>query len=954
VRVSPFSRTGLGLAVLAVVLAHPAPAATWHVATNGQDAAAGSAQAPFATIARAIEAAAQAGDASEILIHAGVYRGNLTIPAPVPPTNNPPAWIVRPATNAAGVCEEVVIDGGVTITDALLLDAARGVYFLPAYLANFEPSMWEADTRLRYPFLADRLAVETFPGSMAPGREFADGAIREGVYFRTSDGRPPSEHDLGMARDRKGISILRPNVTIQGLRFRNFQLYFGVSGISIEAANVTVDSCEAWNCWGGFMVGEGIPDAKILACTARDVATGVKTYGRNTIVEDCRFFRVPGAFEVQEYEQDQCGIQFYASATQTARRNLCVGFQAGIFIKASSGVLILENNTVVAPPMRIDRGIGPNTWTTGSLCRGNVVVGYGEAVSLGEGLTNQLDISSNLLWHASKPELLEAAVTAIQVANGGVNVVADPQFVNQTNGDYRLGPSSPGATMGPQGTAIGALGAAPPGTVVVPLPPPPDPPAPPTGTVHIVGQPVVRTNNWGAVVLFRTDRPCTALLEWGAETNHLDQSVGDADQHRDELPVAGTNAPKTWPLTDHCLAVIGSGETGREYAFRIRLDNGATNAYEGRFRLQGGTQTLHVATTGVDAEDRGQADRPYASIQYAVDRALPGDRVVVGSGLYTGSVWMTHGGVTNHPITLESAIPWDAASGGAVLDGKREWEHAIRLGRVSPLTETWANGPLGTAAVAHVRITGFEMRWYNGLCVQADEAEDIVVDHCKFWSRHYVKGRIGICEGIGAVHCERLTIDHNLFFTLNCAVRFTLGIGLSLVNNTAAKCFHRVIGIVNAEAVYLRNNSFAFGSSYLLQIHGVLLGDLDSDYNNYAIQLLESSAGYATTPEEERLKRDENDFYYGESKALSAWDERTPEKPDPYLWTLTPWRVATGQDQHSIFAHPRYIDPQNRDFRLLATSPNIGRGENGATIGALGMSEEELRKWRKGTLILLR
>src|SRR6185295_1827933 len=102
-------------------------------------------------------------------------------------------------------------------------------------------------------------------------------------------------------------------------------------------------------------------------------------------VENCRFFRIDDSFVVKEDEQDQCGIQFYTSNIQTARRNLCVGFQAGIFIKASGGLLVLENNTVVASPKGGERGLGPNTWRAGSICRSNVVVGYEEAISTSSG-----------------------------------------------------------------------------------------------------------------------------------------------------------------------------------------------------------------------------------------------------------------------------------------------------------------------------------------------------------------------------------------------------------------------------------------------------------------------------------------------------------------------------------------------------------------------------------------
>lgn len=900
-----------GLLILVLALNASAHATTWHVATHGNDEADGSEKTPFASLKRAIEAATTATGASEIVMHAGVFRAGAsgewetTIPATA--QSNPPPLVIRAALTADGKFEEVIIDGGQKITEATVVDAARGIYFQPFHLANFEPSIWEVKSRVRYDFVADLRAVEAFPASLAPGQFKVNEEMKEGVFFRTSNGMPPGSLDLGMARDLRGLFIQRPNVTVKGLRFRNFQLYFGVCGILINAANVTVDSCEAWNCWGGFMVGEGISDAKILNCTARDVATGVKSYGKNTVVENCRFFRVEDSFAVPEYEQDQCGIQFYTSHTQTARRNLCVGFQAGIFIKASGGVAILDDNTLIASTRNNERGIGPNTWRAGSSCRSNVVVGFSEPISMGAGsLSNQCTVSDNVVWFDGKRKLMEQAVAAIKTANGGENWVARPRFADIARDDYRVTATDLPEETGEQKPAIVSAEPA-----------------------RLVGKPVVRANEHGAVILFKTDQPCTAAVEWGADKSRLDQRVDDAQAHRTESPADENGAKKSWPRTDHCLAILSGLEAGRTYPFRVLLNDSTESVHQGEFTLKGSPRTLHVATSGVDREDGGAKDRPFATLQFAVDRALPGDRVLVAPGLYTGSVWMTHGGVKDQPITIESSEPW-----GAVLDGRRQEEFAIRMGSVANLPEDWSLGCRSPAKVAHVRISGFEMRWFNGMTVQANESQDIVIEGCKFWSRHYVKGRPGISEGIGAYHSERITIDRNLFFMLNTAVRFNNSVGLRLTRNTAARCFHRVIGIVGARDLYLRNNSFAFGGSYLLQIHGVDLKEIDSDYNNFAVYLRSDSAHWSSAPPDERLTR-EKGFYYGESKSLAAWDERTPEKPDPYILTLTLWRAATGQDKHSISAHPRYVDPQSRDFRLMTNSPNIGAGENGTNIGAL-------------------
>jgi hypothetical protein len=42
---------------------------------------------------------------------------------------------------------------------------------------------------------------------------------------------------------------------------------------------------------------------------------------------------------------------------------------------------------------------------------------------------------------------------------------------------------------------------------------------------------------------------------------------------------------------------------------------------------------------------------------------------------------------------------------------------------------------------------------------------------------------------------------------------------------------------------------------------------------------------------------------------------------------LPNWYNDTGKDQHSIVAHPQFVDPENHDFRLRSTSPAINAGK---------------------------
>ena len=66
-----------------------------------------------------------------------------------------------------------------------------------------------------------------------------------------------------------------------------------------------------------------------------------------------------------------------------------------------------------------------------------------------------------------------------------------------------------------------------------------------------------------------------------------------------------------------------------------------------------------------------------------------------------------------------------------------------------------------------------------------------------------------------------------------------------------------------------------------------------------------------------------------------------PEGNQSQVHTLEDWQKFSGKDAHSIFADPKWIDPMTGRWDLAKDSPNIGAGENGATIGALGYLKEK-------------
>ena len=80
--------------------------------------------------------------------------------------------------------------------------------------------------------------------------------------------------------------------------------------------------------------------------------------------------------------------------------------------------------------------------------------------------------------------------------------------------------------------------------------------------------------------------------------------------------------------------------------------------------------TYHVDTKGSDDGD-GSSNKPFRTVQRAVDAAGPGDKVVVRPGIYRGRGLIRRGGLPDKPLILESQR-------GAILhggDAVKDWEH---------------------------------------------------------------------------------------------------------------------------------------------------------------------------------------------------------------------------------------------------------------------------------------
>jgi hypothetical protein len=987
-----------------------------HVAVDGEDGNPGTEAQPVATVRKALGLVWDNTEPSEIIIHRGVYPGDVTVGGNDDRLGGPrPRLLIRAAENAeTGTHEEVIFEGGRGIDQAEAVPGKPGVFNTPAQLSyRYRPHMWELDTRKRYSLVADLAAVERFPASFW----FNESQ----VSFHTSDDRPPGAHEMWMSHRRAGITLWRPNVTVKGLQFRDFLAWRWSSGVELRGPDTAAEDCRVWNCVRGYQIVMEPAGTRILRCRADDVAGGVYSQGKRALVEDCELYKIRDDFMVPSYPQDDCAIQFYYPAFGgEVRRNLCVGFGSGIFVKCPTSEFVVEHNTCLDG---LQHGIGCTSWHPNSIFRYNIVTGFVWPI-LGHTQLNPTNVVDyNCLWGTRERSALKACLEEPRkVGTGTHTIFADPRFAAPIAGDYRLLPDSPCARMGPNGETCGALGVIGPdfedvqppkvsvsaaepaqragGTgelyferdpwlggglnLIRQLPPEgredewvtpqrevtlqinaqdyvsgPDlvkvrvgdgdwgdaEPFQPRKTVALredlelssVGvsvsdlagnwsepttllfrlatrgprlkmPPILYANANGVVISFETDTPCLARVEFGRDASYGASFAQPKGVQRTWVSGDGgdwveiRSRPR---VTNYLVLLPPQVEPGQTYHYRLVLEDEVGNqtvTEDGSFALKGEAKSYFVAPAGTDAHGRGSRGAPWRTIQFAVDRALPGDRIVLLPGLYAGETTLSHGGIEGEPVTIEAEQP-----GLAVLDGRHEAKACLRLEKAP-----------------YVVIKGVEARWFTAAGIYIADSPNVSVLNCKMWNDFWMGWPIG--SGVFAHRSPSFIGDHNLIFAVERGIQLLQSPQARITYNTILKNMYGAVQFVySAAGSVSRNNCFAFSGNdqYLLVTErDDELGTFDSDYNNLGTMLRRPEPGDEIIPEEPILK-------VGSKAVISLNGERYN--------SLRAWQEATGKDLHSVFEHPQFVDPEGWDFHLQPESPNIGAGENGATIGAFGV-----------------
>jgi len=248
-------------------------AAVVHVAVDGDDGHPGTEDQPVATIGQALALVWDNEEPLEVVIHRGLYSGGVSVGTgkdrDIP---GRPALLIRAAQRKDGSFEEVILEGGTKIAEAEGVEGMPGVFKIPGtYSYHRRPHLWESDTRTRYTLVADQAAVARYPASFWYSKSE--------IFFHTSDGRPPSDHNVGRSLLTTGITVWRQNVTVRGLKFRDFLAWRYGCAVDLRTSNGTVEDCEARNCVRGFTVSMEPPrDCRIARCRTDDCGMGVYTH----------------------------------------------------------------------------------------------------------------------------------------------------------------------------------------------------------------------------------------------------------------------------------------------------------------------------------------------------------------------------------------------------------------------------------------------------------------------------------------------------------------------------------------------------------------------------------------------------------------------------------------------------------------------------------------------------
>ena len=350
------------------------------------------------------------------------------------------------------------------------------------------------------------------------------------------------------------------------------------------------------------------------------------------------------------------------------------------------------------------------------------------------------------------------------------------------------------------------------------------------------------------------------------------------------------------------------------------LDMNYGNAYRITFNyVHTEHQKWHVSTGGSDSTGDGSVNNPFATIQQGIDNASHGDTVLVSPGLYCGSVDFigknivvgSHFLIDSNDVHIDSTIlgpgdPYDYSS-----------DCGYYFGGVN-----FVSGEDSTAQFIGFTISG---TWGSPSikCIGSNPSISYL----------NIENNTVTSQGVLEIIDSHPSLDY-----------------LNLLNNKKSSSGHMVGN--NGAAMSINNSTVSLSNSLIVNNISV--------YEDNFYGTTDTLGGGIIVVNNSILMQNNNTFFGNSgstdyASAIHIYDSSSSTIKNSIFWNdsvheqiigsanITYSNVYGGWDgEGNINMDPLFCNPDSNDFTLAENSPAVEIGENGLTIGALGIGCEAI------------
>ncbi|MFA7157998.1 MAG: right-handed parallel beta-helix repeat-containing protein, partial [Kiritimatiellia bacterium] len=275
--------------------------------------------------------------------------------------------------------------------------------------------------------------------------------------------------------------------------------------------------------------------------------------------------------------------------------------------------------------------------------------------------------------------------------------------------------------------------------------------------LQLVGPFVYSASDTTANIEWWTSLPAQVELCWG-DTPFCTNRVPISQNSFYSYSLIGLEPGKKYYVKIKPTRISPEADPGRR--FRLSEQDWASAEFTTAQKSDAAPRTYYVSTNGNNSLNGLNRETAWRSLQYAADKVLPGDTVLIGAGKYPGTVYFRVSGEKGKPITFK-AVPGEKAiiegmgeslKNGLVLYGKYYYNFDTLY------IHGYAGGD-GTGALlinggSNIKVTRCHFGWGWGTGLVAAGCRNMLVKNCVF------------THGMGLANfsrCPDLNIENNVF-----------------------------------------------------------------------------------------------------------------------------------------------------------------------------------------------